>query len=114
MIDNILFMLFRSRRSILSVYCRVFLVLFVAAVLGAGLVGCGEEKEDAKADQSQPVDKYADWTWYSYGRVKIFHPPDHLQLSHFKEYCEKYESSINQISKLPAPNDDVLPTITYP
>jgi hypothetical protein len=75
------------------------------------MTGCNSESQQAQPAADQATNQYSDWTWYSYGRVKIFHPPGHLHLDRFKDYCQHYETSIRQISQLLAmepPNDTLV------
>ena len=105
-----MFMLFPNGRPGVEIYSRVFLVVFVFALAATLFPGCGQKEEDTAVEAEKTKDQYADWTWYSYGRVKIFHPPGHLHLDRFKGYCENYEASIRQISGLLAmepPTDTV-------
>ena len=109
-VDILLLILFRSWRQGLCTFSRVFFVFFLAGLVPVFFQGCGQKEDVSQSQTEASVDKYADWTWYSIGRVKIFHPPEHLHLNQFKSYCDNYEASIRQVAKLLAmePPTDTL------
>lgn len=109
----VLFALFRNWPSVGSRYSRVFLVSIIAAGALFGLPGCNQKEPSVPSTVQQVTNPYADWTWYTYGRVKIFHPPGHLHLDRFKDYCQNYETSIRQISQLLAMEPPVDTLVIY-
>lgn len=82
----------------------VLFVLFLLALSTILITACGDSEETS--EQARPWDdpKYADWAWYTWENVKIFHPPDHLHMDQFKGMCQNYISSIDQVSQMLAMN----------
>jgi len=96
-----------------SQWCmQVFLVLIVAGLISALFSACGDDPEPAESQVAPWEDpKYADWQWYAWDRVKIFHPPNHLHLDDFQSMSKNYLNSIDQISHMlamDAPQDTLI------
>lgn len=96
-------------------YSGVFFVVFLAVAAVALFPACSDTTKETTSAPPWEDHRYADWQWYQWENVKIFHPPDHLHMDQFKSMCENYVNSIEQVSEMLAmdPPDDTLILFYY-
>jgi hypothetical protein len=73
-------------------------VLIVALLAGiVALAGCGNKEEARKAAEAA---KYKGWQYFTYGDVKIFHPPNHPLQPQFESLAQSYMRDMDEISRI--------------